>query len=312
MKYVDKLEKLIKKAASKYAGFPIALSGGIDSGLLAALIKPKFAINVELPGGEKYNESHYARVVARHLGITLHVVKLEPREFEVKVKKAIKIIGKPVPHFNHFPLYEMYQVLRDIFKVEDLVLADGPDESMCGYTRHLIMNYLYKIFDFEAFSRYHSLINKILFSPWRVYAGIVGKEDKDVEVVLAERDEYDPWYLTELMCKVDMKLKRPEVAMMSNKLAKHFNIKIHRPYLEKAVDEFMFNLPPKMKIHKVEYGKYALRLIAEKYLPKEIAWRKHKVGGPVYPVNLEMGWDKTEGEFGKKKWLEFQREVLNA
>ena len=43
---VRQLEGLIKKAAKKYEGMPIALSGGIDSGLLAALIKPKFAINV--------------------------------------------------------------------------------------------------------------------------------------------------------------------------------------------------------------------------------------------------------------------------
>ena len=38
----NELENKIKEVAKQYLGKPIALSGGIDSGLLAALIKPKF------------------------------------------------------------------------------------------------------------------------------------------------------------------------------------------------------------------------------------------------------------------------------
>src|SRR4030042_3675234 len=303
-KTTNKLEELIKKAASRYARMPIAISGGIDSGLLAALIKPKFAINVELPGGDKYNESEYARIVARHLGITLHVVKLDNSKFDEVIEKAVRIIGKPVSHFNIFPLFEMYQVLRDIFKEEDLVLGDGPDESMCGYTRHLIMNYLFDIYNFEAFEHYRPVIDELI-EPTKYYK-MIGHDVPNTGFVSLND-------LTSWMCEIDMKLKRPEMDTMSNKLAKHFGIKNHRPYQDnKEVDEFMFNFPPELKIHKVEYGKYALRLIAEKYLPKEIVWRKQKVGGPVYPVNKVKGWDKTEGEFGKRKWLKWQKQILSA
>lgn len=283
---------------------PIAFSGGIDSGLLAALIKPKFAINVELPGGKKYNESGQARKVARHLGITLHVVKLNEAEFEEKLAKAVKIIGKPIPHFSIFPLYEMYRTLREVFNIDDLVLADGPDESMCGYARQLIMAYLYRIYTMEAFVNYTPIIDKIL--PFvDIYYDLIKKEKPEVDFV--SLNDIVRW-----LCAIDMELMRPDMEEMSDKLANHFGIKNNRPYEEKEVDEFMFNLPPELKIHNVEYGKYALRLIAEKYLPKEVAWRKQKVGGPVYPVNLKMGWDKTEGEFGKGEYLRWQKNLLQS
>ena len=53
---VEELERKIIQECIPHIGKPVALSGGIDSGLLAALIKPKFVISVELPGDEKYNE----------------------------------------------------------------------------------------------------------------------------------------------------------------------------------------------------------------------------------------------------------------
>ena len=71
----------------------------------------------------------------------------------------------------------------------------------------------------------------------------------------------------------------------------------------------MRDLPDDLKIKDIEFGKYALRVIAEKYLPKEIAWRKVKVGGPVYPVNIKRGW-MEKGEFDKSEYLRFQEKIL--
>ena len=44
---------------------------------------------------------------------------------------------------------------------------------------------------------------------------------------------------------------------------------------------------------------------------KEIAWRKKKMGGPVYPVNKKMGWSEEEGDFGKKHWMDYQQLILD-
>ena len=55
----------------------------------------------------------------------------------------------------------MYKKLNEIGEVE-IILGDGPDETMSGYARDLIINHLYDIYNLEAFEHYKPLIDKIL------------------------------------------------------------------------------------------------------------------------------------------------------
>lgn len=289
------LLKRLKKIAKQYEGKPIALSGGIDSSLLAALIKPKFAISVNLPNDERFDEIKYSQIVCKHLNIEHIIVNLDESTFDEDVKVAVKAIGRPIPHFNIFPLFQMYKKLREMGENE-IVLGDGPDETMCGYARDLIINYLYKVYDFEAFKHYRPLIGKILPPLSDTIARVIDKPNNNP--------------VTLDIIDADIRLMRPDMDDMSNGIAKYFGITNLRPYQDNIeLDNFMRDLPIEQKIKSVEYGKYALRKIASKYLPREIAWRKNKVGGPIYLVNSIKGWI-DEGDFGKKKWLEFQEEIL--
>ena len=314
-KEADRLEELIKKALEKVPkDAVIAVSGGLDSGLLVALLEryspSQRLINVCLPYGKRYDETNYLDLLVNYLGLDEPIkVILDDREFKETFEKAVRIIGRPIPHFNIFPLYVMYKELAKN-GVENVILGDGPDETMCGYTRHLIMNYLYKVLDIEAFGNYMPTIKKVLKPPVAQYLELVGKKPDDL---LGKPSVFRGKELVNTFCRIDMELMRPDMNDMSDKLAGHFGIKNWRPYEDKEVDEFMFNLPVNWKIDPSgEYGKYLLRKVAEKYLPKEIVWRKHKVGGPLVPVNRLMGWEGTEGEFGKKKYLEWQERILNA
>lgn len=286
---MEELEKRIIKEAKLHSGKPLALSGGIDSSLLAALVKPRFVISVKLPGDEKYNEIKWAKKVSKHLGLDHIMVDLDDTKFDEHVKKAVKAIGRPIPHFNIFPLFAMYKKLYEMGEKE-VILGDGPDETMCGYGRDLIIEHLYKVYELEALSHYKPLIDKILpakSEAIRIATNLKGFEDV-VSANIAMRKDMDD---------------------MSDGIAKHFGIKNIRPYQDnQKLDVFMRNLPMKDKING-EYGKYILRKIAEKYLPKEIAWRKKKVGGPVFPVNVFKGWMEN-GEFDKTKWLSYQKEIL--
>ena len=287
------LEEMIKRHAEKYEGMPIALSGGIDSGLLAYFIKPEFAISVKLPEGEKYDEIKYSKIVCEHLGIKHVIVETDDTKWDEYMSIAVKAIGRPIPHFNIFPLFFMYQKLAKM-GVKEVVLGDGPDETMCGYARDLIFNYLYKIYDFEAFENYKPLIDKLLLSKKATISLMI---DKNTEL--------------EDISKVDVEEMRKDMDDMSNSIARYFGITNYRPYQDnKEIDDYMLNLPIEDKIKDVEFGKYALRKIASYYLPHEIAWRKKKVGGPVYPVNIMRNWDKVDGEFGKKTYLSYQKECL--
>lgn len=295
---VGQIDSLLKKVAPKYFGMPIALSGGIDSSTLAAFTLPKLAISVKLPEGI-HNEIDYAKQVVKHLKIPKHeIVEYTEDGFEDDLKTAVLAIGRPIPHFNIVPLFQMY---RRLFQLgyTDLVLGDGPDEVMCGYARDLIINYIYKVYDFEAFKAYKPLIDKILPTLDETISKVIGMPiPKGWEPSITDADIF---------------FMRPDMDDMSNGIAKYFGITNHRPFQDnKEIDDFFRDIPIEDKIHNVEYGKYALRLVAEKYLPKEIAWRKTKVGGPLYSPNMKMGWFADEGEYGKKAWLKYQQDILDA
>src|SRR3990167_8152623 len=100
MEKLEKLENLIIKACKPHAGKPLALSGGIDSSLLAAIIKPEFVVSVELPMGKPYNESEYSKKAAEYLGLKRIVVKPNKKDFDDYTKEAVLAIGRPIPHFN--------------------------------------------------------------------------------------------------------------------------------------------------------------------------------------------------------------------
>lgn len=287
------LEQKIIEAVQPYLGLPLALSGGVDSSLLAALIKPKFAITVDVPGNQRYSELAWAKLVAEYLKIEHVVVEIDDSKFDEYMTLAVKAIGRPIPHFNIFPLFCMYKKLAEMGETR-LILGDGPDETMCGYARDLIADYLYKVYDFEAFTEYRPMIDKILPSLQETIQLVTGKE-------------------ADTMQDANIKLMRPDMDDMSNGIAEYFGIKNHRPYQDNTeLDNYMRDLPIEEKICDVEYGKFALRKVAENYLPYAIAWRKKKVGGPVFPVNLLKGWDKTDGEFGKKSYLNYQSNILHG
>jgi asparagine synthetase B (glutamine-hydrolysing) len=282
------LEEKIKEECRPHEGKVLALSGGVDSSLLAVYLKPKFAISVELPGGEKYNEIEWAKKVCAELNIEHVIVKCDESKFDEYVEIAVKAIGRPIPHFNIFPLYCMYKKLFEMGETE-LVLGDGPDETMHGYARDLIVHHLYTIYEIEAFSNYHELLHKVLPPLHKVIKKLTG-------------------FNVKTMLEADL-LMRKDMDDMSDGIAGIFGIKNVRPYQDnKELDNYMRDLPIEQKIQG-EYGKWALRQILAQYLP-EIADRKVKVGGPVYPVNTLKGW-LDDGEFSKTKWLEYQKSLLS-
>lgn len=302
---INKIEKAIQTVLKEYKGIPSTLSGGIDSGLLTALVRPQLAVTVSLPGGTIYDETKDAKKVAQHLGVKHLIIKPSDKRFEEDFVKAVKIIGKPTPHFNIFPLYAMFEKLHDL-GIKELLIADGPDETLCGYTRHLIMYHFYGRAEvMEAFKFFQPVIRKItknLPNPTETYSQIINKN-------IPKRNYDKSKSLLTNLCLFDIKYMRPDMDIMANKLAPHFGVKIHRPY--EKLDNLFLSLDDKYKVDETgEYGKYILRQIASRYLPAEIAWRKHKVGGPVYPVNkIKKGWMKY-GEFDKRLYMKWQEDIL--
>ena len=90
---MHKLEKQIIKACRPHESKPVALSGGLDSSLLAAIVNPKFVISVKLPYGKPYDESKYSEKVADRLDLDRIVVEPPESKFDEYTKKAVKALS---------------------------------------------------------------------------------------------------------------------------------------------------------------------------------------------------------------------------
>jgi asparagine synthase (glutamine-hydrolysing) len=121
----------------------ILLSGGLDSGLLLALMNeqggpwPAYTIGY----GETFEDDELAdaKETAALLGARHVPVKLDRAEFERSLPKIVESLEEPIATSSIVPMYFVSQRARQDVKVA--LIGQGPDELFGGYTRHLGVRY---------------------------------------------------------------------------------------------------------------------------------------------------------------------------
>lgn len=116
------------------------LSGGIDSSLVVALMKERlsevrtFTIGFAEKG---YDESGYARAVARHLGCTHTELMLSPRDLLDLAEAVPDHFDEPFADVSAIPTLALSRLVRQHVTVA--LSGDGGDELLCGYPyyRHI-------------------------------------------------------------------------------------------------------------------------------------------------------------------------------
>jgi len=288
--------------------FGVLLSGGFDSGLLAALTKPDFVFTVRFDKGPKYDESRYADAIIDHLGLRSKTIVIQPRkeDFDEHAEAAIKAYGKPVSHFSLVPFYLLMKQVADHCKgYEPHVLSgEGPDEYLGGYARYLIFERLNSLYQEPELINYHETIDHVLKNnTLKKYTDFMGYDYKEIDkhTDLSKLSDYE--YLGKLGY-LDMELG--EIEKMEQAMAKANGVNLHYPYLKPLFAEYCYRLPDDLKIRD-GITKWVFREVCKKYLP-ELVWDRAKMGGPVAPINHWLGG--SQSEFSKEKWIEYQEKVL--
>ena len=281
--------------------YGIFLSGGVDSGLLAAWTQPKVAFTCKFPANPIYDEFDSAQRTVKMLGLKHNVVEVNKEDFLNNFQDAVRAYGKPTTHFSLVPLYLLFKRASET-GLKTILSGEGPDEYLGGYASYSFLMNDQRLYEQEELRNYHPAINKYLGEPIERFARIL---NKDVAELKPHWDKYDT-----LLSKVgytDLQVRNIEE--MELKLAEHFGIKLVYPYMTPEVEEFCFReVPDDLKVRGFT-TKYGFKKIAEKYIPKEVAWRKNKLGGPVAPIGL---WLQQEDEFDKTKYVELQTRILNG
>jgi asparagine synthase (glutamine-hydrolysing) len=133
----------VKRHLLSDAPVGVLLSGGLDSGLLLALMNeqggPWPAYTVGYGDTFKDDELGDAAETAKLLGANHIKVQLDRHEFEEALPRIVESLEEPVASSSIVPMYFISQRARQDVKV--VLIGQGPDELFGGYKRHLGVHY---------------------------------------------------------------------------------------------------------------------------------------------------------------------------
>lgn len=134
----DGLEDAVKMTLRADVPVAVALSGGIDSGAIAALAQkhypePMHAFCVGYPGRPPYDERHQARALAESLGMIVHEVELPVESFVDFFPDLVRIMDEPIADPAAFGHYSVPKAAAEQ-GIKVLLSGLGGDEIFWGYS----------------------------------------------------------------------------------------------------------------------------------------------------------------------------------
>ena len=301
----------------------ILLSGGLDSGLLLALMNeqggpwPAYTIGY----GETFEDDELtdAAETASLLGARHTSVRLDQSEFEKSLPGIVECLEEPVAASSIVPMYFVSQRARQDVKVA--LIGQGPDELFGGYKRHLGVYYgdwwrglprgLRSMIGFavnglprnETLKRgVSSLGSDDRLRRYQNVFSLVPAETIDGlfrDDVLPKRRSHELveyWQaLLPQMAHTDelggfqlleIRSSLPdELLMYADKLSMAHSLEVRVPYLDRTVVEYVQRLGANFKIRNGT-RKWLHRQVCECYLPQRILKRKKR----GFAVNVVDEW----------------------
>lgn len=323
---LDLYKQSIKRHLLSDVPVGLLLSGGIDSGLLLALMDLygegwrtyTVGFGTSYSDDELADAAGTARVFsAQHTG-----VMLDRATFEAVLPGIVAQLEEPIASSSMVPMYFVAKRAREDVKVA--LVGQGPDELFAGYRRHLGVRYAAHWAAIPAWMRariasaiaalprnetlkrgIYSLDIKDRVKRYERVLSLLPGEDIDglFQEGTLDRDASDElmdcWKsLLPLIGDVDdlggfqfleVRSTLPdELLMYADKLSMAHGLEVRVPYLDRDVVEYAERLPADFKV-RAGTQKWLHRQVCKGFLPAEIMRRKKR----GFAVNVVDSWFRS-------------------
>lgn len=300
------------------------LSGGIDSSLMAVLMHrivgsgiKTFSIGFE---ERKYSELPYSKRISDMIESDHEEIVVSARDMMENIENVLWYRETPISEASDIPIHLLSRAASKDVKV--VLTGEGGDEVFCGYHKYLfeelarytgmlgfpVMRAILQgkivravlpqrlngaielLSERDRYSRFYKWFSFFreedlkdimvpeklsLLGGWRSYADVLGGKQFNSSI--------------EEMQYLDIKVWLPaNLLLRGDRMSMGSSLEARVPFLDHRLVELSFRMPVHYKVNRFR-GKYIIKKIAEKYLPREIVHRK-KVGFTV-PIG---GWLRQE------------------
>jgi asparagine synthase (glutamine-hydrolysing) len=292
------------------------LSGGVDSSVVVAMASrvlgrppPTFTIRVR---SEKFDESGPAAIVARHVGAQPAVLDFSDADVSRTYPRLIEAAEIPVVDLSSAGLLLLAELVHQHgFKVA--LTGEGADEWLAGYPWFKVHRWLSLLDGFAGLGQwsrraclyalgargrdwdYHRRCQAALGGPSAIHElyGLMALSrrrfySREMWERLGDYSPYDDFgplpeqwrrwrpLHRSMYWNARLHLSGNLLSFKADRLAMHSSVEVRYPFLDDDVVEFLAGLHPDCKLRGWR-EKYVLRRLAERWLPRSIAWRRKQM-----------------------------------
>ena len=314
--YQTLLEDAIRMQLRSDVPLGLFLSSGIDSAVLLAVMSKYSsgkvqAFTIGFEGGEKTNEVADARLLADMFGADHHFKMVGPKDYLGYYERYLRDLEEPVGHEAASAFYFLSKGTSEHVKVA--LAGQGADEPWAGYDRYIgvklssIYNRLPSMVTdplaglvirmpgrFERLKRgVASLGEQDMLTRFTKVYSFFSEEMKEKLFKGRLKERVDSGYQTKeairhlqddvkhldpvtQMLYIDTRASLPDdLLMVGDKTSMANSLEVRVPFLDYRLIEFIESLPPGLKLNGLT-GKYLHKKALEKWLPKNVIYRKKK------------------------------------
>ena len=317
-----RLEQLLEASVDRQliSDVPVGvfLSGGIDSSIVAALARRKAGASIRTFSmafkDKDFDESSYARLVAKHLGTDHQEEFLTEANLIESLDAALNVLDEPNSDPSILPTFCLSRLTVRSVKVA--LGGDGGDELFAGYPTYKAFNY----------SRYYKLLPEVLRKrvidevvtrlpvnltyqsfEWKAKRFALRWDNNPFRRHLRWMSNTDLPELGEILNSPGGRSQRePQVLRLADQLGESSSdclnsllaldfqtylpgsvlgkvdrtsmgnsLEVRPPFLDNDVMNWAFSLPSEMKL-RGGFSKYILKEMARSFLPEEVVNRRKK------------------------------------